>query len=249
MPLQIGVQLYSVREQLAQDFVGTMKRVAEIGFAGVETAFFNENIKPKEAKQLFDDLGLKVIAAHCPLPLGEQLEPTIALLDELDCYKAIWHGWPEDSRYQTLDGIRELAAQYEEASFNCHLYGSFTFGLHNHWWEFEQTEGEMRFDFLRSLLYPEIFFELDTYWIQTAGLNPAQVIKKMGARAPLLHLKDGPATKDGVMVPIGTGKMDTISIINAAQEKAKWLIVELDAVEGDIFEALEQSYRFLKDHI
>jgi len=248
MPPQIGVQLYSVREQLAQDFVGTMKRIAEIGFAGVETAFFDETVKPKEAKRLFDDLGLTVIAAHCPMPLGEQQEFTLSLLDDLQCQRAIWHGWAEDARYQTLAGIHELAALYNEANSVCRANG-LTFGLHNHWWEFEQTEGVLRSDSLRPLLDSTIFFELDTYWIRTAGQNPAQVIIELGSRAPLLHLKDGQATQEGVMVPIGTGSMDTPAIVRAAQNTAEWLIVELDAVEGDIFDALTQSYRYLTSQV
>ena len=66
-----------------------------------------------------------------------------------------------------------------------------------------------------------------------------------GARAPLLHLKDGPATTTDNMVPIGSGSIDTAAIVRAAQPSAEWLIVELDNVSGDIFDALSQSYRFL----
>ncbi len=245
MSPQIGVQLYSVREQLAQDFFGTMKQIAAMGFTGVETAFFGDNITPKEAKTLFDDLGLTVIAAHCPMPLGEAQKTTLSLLADLECSQAIWHGWPEDYRYLSLDGIRDLAALYTEANAVCRTHG-LTFGLHNHWWEFQQVEGKPAFEHLRPLLLPEIFFELDTYWIQTASINPTEIIAELGSRAPLLHLKDGTATHDGIMVPIGSGSMDTPAIVRAAERHStEWLIVELDAVEGDMLAALEQSYRYL----
>jgi sugar phosphate isomerase/epimerase len=244
MSPQIGVQLYSVRDALAQDFYGTMKRIAEIGFAGVETAFFSDNITPREAKRAFEALGLTVIAAHCPLPVGETQAFTLSLLDGLDCQRAVWHGWPEDERYRTEEGLHTLAAQYNEANGICRANGR-TLGLHNHWWEFQTVGDSTAFAQLRPLLEPDIFFELDTYWIQTAGHDPAEVVRDYGVRAPLLHLKDGPATISDDMVPIGSGSIDTPAIVRAAQSSAEWLIVELDTVSGEIFDALSQSYRFL----
>ena len=70
MTQPIALQLYTVRDQLARDFEGTIRRVAEIGYAGVETAHFPEGVSPAAAKAQFVELGLTVCAAHAPLPLG-----------------------------------------------------------------------------------------------------------------------------------------------------------------------------------
>ncbi len=247
MKPQIGLQLYSLRDQFAEDFSATLQRVADMGYKGVETAFFSDNITPKEARQRFDDLGLIVVSAHCPLPLGETQDFTLSLLDDLGCNRAIWHGWPQDERYSRLEGVRELADVYNAANAVAQSQG-IRLGLHNHWWEFEPVESLLPYDILRSLLHPDIFFELDTYWIQTAGRNPVAVVGEAGVRAPLLHIKDGPATRNDDMVELGAGTLDIPSIVQASQNNAEWLIVEMDSCAGDIFEALERSYRYLTEN-
>jgi sugar phosphate isomerase/epimerase len=242
---QIGLQLYTLRDQLAENFTDTIRRVADIGFEGVETAFFGENITAKEAKQSFDALGLTVLSAHCSLPFGETEKEALTLLTDLQCRRAVWHGWPQDARYATQAGIAELAELYNNAASVAQREG-LLLGLHNHWWEFEAVEGKAPFETLLPLLDPEIFFELDTYWLQTAGQNPAAIVSKMGARAPLLHIKDGPATQNDPMVAVGSGTLNVPAILEASAPHAEWLIVEMDACAGDIWEALEESYRYLK---
>lgn len=244
MKPQIGLQLYTLRDQLTQDFDATIRRVADMGYKGVETAFFGDKITAKEASQQFEDLGLDVIAAHCALPLGEEQESTLSLLEDLQCKRAVWHGWPQDERYQTLKGVHELAELYNAANTLFQSQG-ILFGLHNHWWEFEPVENHLPYDVLCSLLLPDIFFELDTYWIQTAGKNPVAIVRDAGARAPLLHIKDGPATRSEDMVAVGAGTLDIPAIVKASQDNAEWLIVELDSCAGDIWQTLEQSYRYL----
>ena len=90
-----------------------------------------------------------------------------------------------------------------------------------------------------------VFFQIDTYWVQTAGLDPAQVIKEFGSCAPSLHIKDGPAVQRVPQVAVGDGVMDFPSIIQAAEDTAEWLIVELDHCATDMLTAVEKSYRYL----
>jgi sugar phosphate isomerase/epimerase len=88
-----------------------------------------------------------------------------------------------------------------------------------------------------------IGFEFDTYWVKTAGQDPVSVVQEMGSRAPLLHIKDGPAVRDQAMVAVGDGVMDFASIlVNAA---ADWLIVELDRCDTDMMQAVEDSYHYM----
>lgn len=247
MKPRIGLQLYSLRDQFAEDFYGTLRRVADMGYKGVETASFSANITPRQAKQRFEELGLTVVAAHCPLPLGETQEFALSLLNDLKCDTAIWHGWPQDERYQTVEGVRELADAYNAAHAVCAEQG-LRLGLHNHWWEFADVEGRTPHARLRELLHPEIFFELDTYWIQTAGRNPAEVVAEAGSRANLLHIKDGPATQNDAMVAVGAGTLDIPAIVRASQNRAEWLIVEMDSCATDIWQALAESYRYLAEN-
>jgi sugar phosphate isomerase/epimerase len=90
-----------------------------------------------------------------------------------------------------------------------------------------------------------VLFEVDVYWVQTAGLDPVAVIKELGPRVRLLHVKDGPAVKDEPMVAVGDGVLDIPAIIEAGQDNTEWLIVELDKSDSDIMAAVLKSYDYL----
>jgi len=245
MPPSIGLQLYTLRESLVHDLAGGLRRVAEIGYQGVETAFFEPRMKPDDTARLLRGLGLTIFAAHTPLPLGDAQEETLRLADSLGCRRVIWHGWPEDPRYGSLDGLHALVDKYNRAAAVATAHG-LQLGIHNHWWEMRRTEGRLPYQVLLAELDPAIFFELDTYWAQVAGLDPTAVLAELGSRAPLIHIKDGPATAAQAtpMVALGDGAMDIPAIVQAASQ-AEWLVVELDEVAGSMDTAIERSYRYL----
>ena len=250
---KIAVQLYSVRKEIEKDIKGTLQRLQAIGFEAVETAFWPKDISIKQAAALIKEAGLSVCSAHVELPIGAQKELMIDAAREFGCTKMIWHGWPEDIRYTSLEGTRQLAAIYNEVNKFAKGNG-LSFGIHNHWWEFRNKVGKrLVYEELLNLLDPDIFFEIDTYWVKVAGHDPAAIVKKFGKRAPLLHIKDGPAIwresladdNPDAMVAVGKGTQDFPSIIKAADGHTQWLIVEMDKTEGDVFEALQDSYNYL----
>jgi sugar phosphate isomerase/epimerase len=164
----------------------------------------------------------------------------------------IWHGWPEDKRYSSLEGTKELIRAYNEAAAFSNSAG-LDFGLHNHWWEFRnKVEGRSVYELLLEGTDPSIFFEIDTYWVKVAGLVPAEIVKQFGDRAKLFHIKDGPAVfNDNLltdnpdpMTAVGKGTQDIPSIIKAA-DYADFFVVEMDRVEGDVFAKVRESYGYL----
>lgn len=245
MPPSIGLQLYTLRESLPNDLAGGLRRVAEIGYQGVETAFFDPRITPEETARLLRELGLTAFATHADLPLGDAQEETLRLADVLGCRRIIWHGWPEDPRYSSRDGIGALVDEYNQAAKVAASHG-LELGIHNHWWEMRRTEGVLPYQVLLAELDPAIFFEVDTYWAQVAGLNPTEVLADLGPRAPLIHIKDGAATaaQPKPMAALGDGNLDIPAIVAAAGH-AEWLVVELDEVAGDMDTAIDRSYRYL----
>jgi sugar phosphate isomerase/epimerase len=245
MAASIGLQLYTLRASLVHDVAGGLRRVAEIGYQGVETAFFDQRMTPDQTARLLRELGLTIVAAHTPLPLGDGQEETFRLADVLGCRRVIWHGWPEDPRYSSLDGIRALVDEYNRAAVVAAAHG-LQLGIHNHWWEMRQTEGKLPYQVLLAELDPAIFFELDTYWAQVAGRDPVAVLAELGPRAPLIHIKDGAATaaQPKPMAALGDGAADIPGIVRAAAH-AEWLVVELDEVAGDMDTAVERSFRYL----
>jgi sugar phosphate isomerase/epimerase len=246
MTPQLALQLYTVRDALAQDFAGTLQRVATIGYRAVESAFLPEGMTYAEAAEQIRAAGLTVMAAHCELPLGDHQDAVLNQMATLGCQRLIWHGWPQDSDYSTVDGIKRLAARYNAANEIARAHG-YTLGLHNHWWECEPVAGQLPYQILLAELDPTIFFELDTYWARTAGQDPAAMLSELGDRAPLIHIKDGPAVKGAVKQAVGDGIMDIAAIAKAATA-AEYFIVELDDYAGGMLEAIERSYRYLTDH-
>lgn len=245
MAKPIALQLYTVREQLKNDFVGTLHRVAEAGYTAVETAFWEADITPRYARSVLDDLGLRVVSIHCDLPLGDKSATALELAEIYDCDRLVWHGWPRDPRYSSRSGIDSLIHDYNVANQAVRAAG-LRLGLHNHWWEYELVDGVRPYQLLVERCDPDIFFELDTYWATVGGCDPVAVLDELGARASLVHIKDGPATDSTALkTAVGAGAMDIPAVVGAA-DHAEWLVVELDDCASDMLTAIEDSYRYLQ---
>lgn len=241
MTLPIALQTYTVREHLKRDFEGTIRRVAAMGYGALETTFEIPGTTWSQAAELFRELGLQVPAAHTPLPLGKNQEPALDYARHFGLsYLVSMHG-PND--FKSVDQIRHICEQYNQAVAVAGQHG-LTLAYHNHWWEFQTVEGRLAFDVMLEHLDPAVGFEIDTYWVQTAGYDPAALVRRLGERAPLLHIKDGPATVEDSMVAVGQGVLDFPSIV-ATASGAQWLIVELDRCASDMLVAVEQSHRCL----
>jgi hypothetical protein len=134
-PAKIGLQLYTVRNQVKDNIADTLHKIAGIGFEAVETAFWPDTISVKQAGKYLKDAGLTVSSAHVELPIGDKKSAMLEIAETFNCKKMIWHGWPEDKRYSSLDGTKELVNIYNEANHFAKSNG-LQFGLHNHWWEY-----------------------------------------------------------------------------------------------------------------
>ena len=244
MTTPIALQLYTVRDQMAHDFEGTVRKVADMGYIGVETAnLFGDS--PASAAKLFRELGLTVSGAHSPLPLGEQKQEVIDTMEALGCKRLIV-AWQPPEKYKSLDGIKSICDTLNEGAAVARAHG-IQVGYHNHWFEYEPVENRIPVDVMLEHLDPDVFFEVDVYWVQTAGQNPAGVVRRLGSRAPLLHIKDGPCQIDAPMTALGEGVVDIPSVVAAGAGSTEWLVVELDRCATDMMEAVRKSYRYLTE--
>ena len=242
MPAPIALQLYTLRDALAKDFAGTLKQVADIGYLGVETAgVFGDS--PAAAAKLFTELGLKVSSAHSPLPLGEKQQEVVDTLGALNCPRLVLP-WQSPELFKSIDGIQRVCDALNEAVPIAKANG-FSVGYHNHWFEYELLNNRVAADIMLEQLDPSIFLEVDVYWVQTAGQPPAEAVRRLGARAPLLHIKDGPCQLEVPMTAVGEGVMDIPGVIAASASSAEWLIVELDRCATDMLAAVRKSYDYL----
>jgi sugar phosphate isomerase/epimerase len=240
MTLPIALELYSVRDALANDFEGVVRKVAKMGYAGVETAGVYGK-SPKDAAALFQSLGLKVAAAHVPLPIGDKKNEVLDIGAALGT-KYLVLAWMPPENFKTPDAIKAACAKINEGSAVAKEHG-FVVGYHNHAQEFEKVGNRLVYEYMLDYLDPTVVFEVDTYWAETAGASAADALRKLGDRAPLLHIKDGPCTPNDPMVAVGEGKMDFHKVLAAAT--SEWLIVELDRCATDMLTAVEKSYQYL----
>ncbi len=241
MTAPIALQLYSIREELGANFESGVRRIADMGYAGVEPAGFPGTTQEQAAK-LFAELDLAVPSAHVALPVGDAKQETLDTMRALGSTRIVSGLGPDN--FQTMDLIKASCDKFNEASAVA-IDNGMTFGIHNHWWEFSPMDGRLVYEIMLEHLAPEVFFEVDTYWVKTAGADPAAVVRELGERAPLLHIKDGPCAKGESMTAVGEGIMDFHSIVEAAGDTAEWMIVELDRCNTDMMQAVEKSYAYL----
>jgi sugar phosphate isomerase/epimerase len=237
---RLGLQLYTLREALKEDYAGTMKKVAAAGYAGVEPAGFPGSTL-EEAAGLYRDLGLAVCSAHTPLPVGGNREPVLHQMKTLGATRIV-SGFGAE-QFADEDAIRRTCDSFNEAAANAANAGM-TFSIHNHWWEFELLGDRRVYEIMLDHLDASVCFEVDVYWVQTGGCNPGEVVAQLGERAPLLHIKDGPCVKKEPMTAVGEGKVDLEGISSAAKH-VEWFIVELDRCATDMMAAVERSATYL----
>ncbi len=241
MTLPSAVQLYSLRAELARDPQAPIRRLAEIGYVGVEPFGLNRS-NVSQAEALYRELDLAVPSVHVPLPLGKDRDDVLAVAETLRCTRVVSSGQRDD--FSSPDGIKRTCERLNDAQAVAAQNG-LQFIYHNHEWEFQMVDGRRAFDTLLECLGPEVAFEVDTYWAQTGGIDPAALIARLGERVPLLHLKDGPCVRGEPMVALGEGLVDLKAAVAAGEPHAEWAIVEMDLCATDMLAALEQSYRYL----
>jgi len=237
----IGLQLYTLREALAEDFNRVIERVAAIGYAGIEP--FGTPDNPDKLAAQYHALGLQISSAHLPLLEGDNIAKTLAIAEAFGLERIVSMLFPDD--FKTLDDVKRTCDRVNAAGRVAAEHG-LTLAYHNHWWEFEPVEGQSPFPMMLQMLDPAIVFEVDVYWVQVAGFDPVEVVRDLGHRAPLLHIKDGPAeTPPQSMVAVGEGAVDIPGVVQAGAGSTEWLIVELDRCATDMMEAVEKSFNYL----
>ncbi len=239
----VGIQLYTLRDVATADGMrSVLERVAAIGYRGVESAGFFD-LTPAEFAGTCADLGLALASAHIMLGSDDELAST------LDTHAALGFGavvvpvlWPDDFASTT---VIDAAADRLSAAAALAAERGLAFGYHNHFWEFGDIDGTPALARLFAATDPLVLAEVDIYWTQVGGLDPAAFVAELGGRVRWLHVKDGPADgHESAMTAVGDGVIDIAAAVEAASD-AHWHLVELDRCETDIFAAVARSY----DHL
>lgn len=261
MTPEITVQLYSVRDLAKNDYAGTLRAIADIGFGCVEPAGY-PGFSAKEAAKLLKELGLRAPTAHIGLPVGDNKN---AIIEEalLMGHQYLVTGCPPKFKehYTSLDRVKALAELYVEAAGNLAPHG-LRIGYHNHDWDLVEIDGRRAHQVFLENTPDTVLYEADVFWVARAGLDPAAFIREIGPRGKVLHFKDGvvsdkaafkeATTESGkIMVSdaipfraAGTGQVDLVAASKAVAH-AEYIAVELDSFEGDMLAAIRESYGYL----
>jgi len=240
--IPISIQLYTLRDEAAKDFPGVLQTLSETGYVGVEFAGLHGH-SAKDLAGLLTELNLKGSSAHVGLPTKENIAELVDTYGTLGITRLVSGFGPDD--FKTLDAVKKSADRFQAAAAVSAENGC-TFSFHNHEFEFNRLDdGQLVYDVILKSA-PDAFSELDVYWAAVGGSDPAEVVAKNANRLQLLHIKDGPAEHGKKMTAVGSGKLDIPAIIAAADpDVTKWLIVELDACDTDMVQAVKDSYSYL----
>lgn len=267
--MKVALQLYSVRDKMETDFEGTLGKVAEFGYQGVEFAgLFGRTAG--QVKTLLKKLNLEPISAHVALAeMLPDLEGTMKLYREIGCEYIVVPYLPEEYRpeaghfTETLETIKKCGEAAKKAGLQL-LY-------HNHDFEFTKIDGEYYLDTIYRVIPADLLkTELDTCWVNVGGEDPAAYVRKYSGRAPVVHLKDffmKGRQKDGLYEligidkkasaqeeafgfrPIGYGMQNIPEILKASEEAgASWVVVEQDrpAPGQESMESAKMSAEYLR---
>ncbi len=241
MAVPLSVQLYSAREEMSQDVLGTLKQIASFGYAGVEPAGFYD-LTPADFRKAVEDLGMKISSQHGPNINADNFDEVV------ECHKTLGLDLVSHMGFGGNTTLDELKAEAENINAMCDKLEvlGMTMFMHNHDGEFRAMfDGKSLFDTVFEMC-PKLQTETDIYWVQVGGADPAAVIRQYGSRMPLMHVKDGMIDPKSPMKPVGQGKVDIAACLNAAEGSAlRWAVVELDEAEGCMMDALKQSAEFL----
>ena len=263
----IALQLYTIRDAMAADVKGSLKKVADMGYKYVELAKYADGkfygFEPKEFKKIVTDLGMEILSSHTQveaqgitLDNAKKMTEDHAKLGVKYCVQP----WVVEEARKTVASFQKMVADWNKVGEIMKASG-IQFGYHNHNFEFATVEGKVPyFDiFLAELDKDLVTMELDLFWATKAGQNPVEIFKKYPGRFQLFHMKDmftsqAPFfTTTGVtdFAPVGAGLINFKEIL-AARDIAgmKYMIVEQDkSREGKPFDDIKTSITNLKTKI
>ena len=247
---RIAAQMYTLRDFTKDpaDIAAAMKKVRQIGYEAVQLSALGP-IDTVELKRILDGEGLEVCATHISFQrMKDEPESVIEEHKLLGCKYAAVGGMPAE--YRNEEGYSRFAREASEVGKRL-AEGGLVFGYHNHSFELERFGARTGLEILYSESDPRyVTAEIDTYWIQHGGGDPAAWIERVAGRIPLLHLKDMAIDRDmnQLMAEVGEGNLNWPAILKASEQAGVlWYIVEQDTCRRDPFESLAISLRNLNE--
>jgi len=245
MKRPIGLQLYSVREDCANDLSGTLKQLSEMGYAGVEFAGYHGRTAA-ELKKMLTEYQLKCCGTHISIDtlLGEALKETIAFNQEFENRFLIVPGLPKE-RTESIAAWQETAVLFNEISEKVRQVGMYV-GYHNHWIEFEPIDGIVPWDAFFEIADPDVVMQFDTGNALRGKGDPVTMLTRYPNRAKTVHLKEHSSVNENAMIGEGEVAWDEIFHLCETTGGTEWYIVEQESYAFSPLECVRRSLENLR---
>lgn len=254
---RIGLQLYTLRDELPKDVKGTLEKVAQVGYTEVELYGFSIKDKfwglsPQELKQLLDANGLKAVSGHYGLGayLTEgnttELEAAIKAAKVLES-EYITVPWLDETLRKSADDYKKIASLLNKAGKICKESG-LKLAYHNHDFEFKKYGDTTGYEILLKETDKDlVYFEMDLYWMKYSKIDPIETFKQNQGRFTMWHVKDMDKNNEVLNAEIGSGRIDFKSIFaEAKQSGMKYFFVEQETnYKPSEIQSIKTSYGFI----
>ena len=233
--IPIAVQLYSVRKDCEKDFVATIKKVAEIGYQGVEFAGFYD-YSAADIKTILDDHGLKCAGSHTQLTAltPETIDATVEFNAAIGNKYLIVPWLPEEER-QTVDAWKKLGDKFNALAEKVKPNGM-KVGYHNHDFEFTALEGQLPWDVFAQNTNDDVILQLDTGNCHLGGANALATLTRYPGRAGTIHLKEHSESNPNAILGEGDIPWKDVFAFCENEGATEWYIIE---EEKDVYTPIE----------
>lgn len=247
---KVGIQLYTLRDLTKTDFLGTIRKVADMGYQAVEFAGYF-GVPARELKAFIADCGLKAPSAHIGLDFSDLSKMEAGLAQQIEYAQElgleyIVTPYSPFSPVPTQDELDRVISFLERAAHMVRDAG-LRYGYHNHDFEFKLVNGKAIIDHMLERIPAGLMFaEFDLGWVHQGGSKPVDYINRYAGRVPLAHVKDfGDGRKD---TEVGRGKVDFKSVFEVAEQAGiEYYIVEQEQFQGDPLESARISLEYFKN--
>jgi len=233
---EFGIQLYTLRDIIYEDPKGILKQLSEFGFTQIESYEGTEGMfwgmSNTEFKSYLDSLGMRIVSSHCSM--GEGFEEKAKAAAEIGMKYLIC---PSVGAQKDMAAWDKIIEQFNECGAICRKYG-IRFAYHNHAYSFDEMDGVIIQDYMMEKTNPlSVDFQLDLYWVVTAGADPIAYLNKYPNRFKLCHVKDRLKTaspeEHSASCTLGTGSINYPEILKIAQAQGmEYYILEQERYDG-----------------
>lgn len=257
---RIGIQLYSLREQLPKDVKGVIRKVADVGYKEVETYGYSKKngfwgLDAKAFKQLLKENGLKAPSGHFDLNkffIDGDTENLKSYIEASNIIGGEYITVPHLNVDVTtgLDGFKKVAAGLNKAAEICKASG-LKLAYHNHDFEFKTFGDSTGYEVMLKETDPKMVkFELDLYWVVRSGNDPVKLFQDNPGRFPMWHIKDMDKVNSHLNTEVGSGSIDFKKLFEHAKLAGlEYPFLEQENFAMDPYQSIKKSFDYMNTEL